>query len=141
MRRLGLDFELVVIGDNKGALARRLRINGATPAEIDFLLRGRRVELNAMASDVFVQFVEDKLNEHGVAKVVPELATLASTYAAFRRGARARRALEADLARLNDTTIETPADLEQRVRDHLAAHPEETWDAAIRAVGEADEAE
>jgi putative SOS response-associated peptidase YedK len=28
----------------------------------------------------------------------------------------------------------------QRVRDRLAAHPTETWDAAIRAVGEADEA-
>jgi hypothetical protein len=75
-----------------------------------------------------------------VTKVVPTTATLAETYAAVRRGAMARRALEAKLVRLNGATIETPTDLEQRVRDHLAAWPEETWDAAIRAVGEADEA-
>ena len=40
---------------------------------------------------------------------------------AFKRGAMARQALEAELARLNGAIIETPADLEQRVRDHLAA--------------------
>ena len=47
----------------------RLRINGATEAEIEFLLRGegktgQRVELNAMTSDQFVAFVERKLTEH-----------------------------------------------------------------------------
>ena len=90
------------------------------------MVPGRRVELNAMTSDVFVRFVEDGLSAHGVTKVVPATATLAETYAAVRRGAMARRALESELARLNGAIIETPADLEQRVRDHLAAHPEET---------------
>jgi hypothetical protein len=56
------------------------------------------------------------------------------------RSASIRERLLAEAARLNGVIIETPADLEQRVRDYLAAHPEETWDAAIRAVGEADEA-
>jgi hypothetical protein len=42
--------------------------------------------------------------------------------------------------RLNAMPVDIPADLEQQVRDHLAAHPEETWEQAVRAVGEADEA-
>jgi hypothetical protein len=140
VERLGLASESVAIDRDEDALARRLRINGATEPEIEFLLSGRRVELNAMTSDVFVRFVEDGLSAHGVTKVVPPTATLAETYAAVRRGAMARQALEAELVRLNGAIIETPADLEQRVRDHLVAHPEETWDAAVRAVGEADEA-
>jgi hypothetical protein len=62
------------------------------------------------------------------------------SYAAFRHGVLAPQALEAELERLNAMPVDIPADLEQQVRDHLAAHPEETWDQAVRAVGEADEA-
>ena len=51
----------------------------------------------------------------------------------------ARQALEAELARLNAAVIDIPADLEDRVRAYHAARPAETWDAAIRAAGEADE--
>ena len=39
-------------------------------AEITFL-RHRRVELNTMSAGVFVQFLERKLVEHGIGKVVP----------------------------------------------------------------------
>ena len=124
---------------SKEALRKRLRINGATEAEIEFLLTGegntgQRVELNAMTSDQFVAFVERKLTEHGAAKVVPSAETLAETYAAFKRGAMAQQALEAELARLNAAIIDTPADLEQRVRAYLDEHGEETWDAAVRAI-------
>ena len=139
MEWLSLAAESVAIDRDEDVLARRLRINGALDAEIEFLLSGRRVELNAMTSDVFVRFVEDGLSAHGVRKVVPPTATLAETYAAV-RGAMARRALKAEVARLNGAIVETPADLEQRVRDHLAARPEETWDQAVRVVGEADDA-
>ena len=71
-----LDDEPVALKSDKDAVAYRLRINGATEAEIEFLLEGpegvgRRVELNAMTSDQFIAFVERKLEEHGVAKVVP----------------------------------------------------------------------
>ena len=76
---------------SKEAHRKRLRINGATEAEIEFLLHGegntgQRVELNAMTSDQFVAFVERKLTEHRAAKVVPSAETLAETYAAFKRG-------------------------------------------------------
>lgn len=87
-----------------------------------------------MASDQFVRFVEDKLSEHGVAKVVPAAETLAETYAAFKRGEMARQALKVELERLNAEPVDIPADLERRVRDRLAEHPEEMWDDAISAV-------
>jgi hypothetical protein len=41
---------------------------------------------------------------------------------------------KAEMARLNAEPVEVPADLEKRVRDHLAENPEETWDAALRAI-------
>jgi DNA topoisomerase VI subunit A len=94
---LGLASESVIVDKDRIALTRRLRINGATDDEIAFLLSGRRVELNAMTSDVFVRFVEDGLRAHGVTKVVPSTATLAEAYAAYRRGVKAKRALDAEL--------------------------------------------
>jgi hypothetical protein len=132
--RLGLESENVAIDKNRGALVRRLRINGADDGEIPFLLSGRRVELNSMTSDRFVRFVEDKLVENGVTKVMPPIATLAEAYAALRRGAEAARALEAELARLNAEPVATPADLEQRVPAYLAEHPASSWDEAIEAL-------
>ena len=60
--------------------------SGAEPAgerrhseEIEFLLT-RRVELNAFASADFVAWIERKLEQHGVAKVVPDDATLTLAY-------------------------------------------------------------
>ena len=51
--------------------APNLRKNGATAEEIAFL-RSRRVELNAFASADFVAWIERKLEQHGVAKIVPD---------------------------------------------------------------------
>jgi DNA topoisomerase VI subunit A len=56
--------------------AANLRQNGATDDEVDFLL-DRRVELNALRSDQLVRFVEQKLMDNGVRKIVPEVGTLA----------------------------------------------------------------
>ena len=58
-----------------------MREHGATEEEIDFLLGNddgetKRVELNAMPSDVFIAFLEGKLTEAGVEKVVPDDAVL-----------------------------------------------------------------
>ncbi|MGZ3308354.1 MAG: hypothetical protein ACXU8R_07530, partial [Xanthobacteraceae bacterium] len=52
-----------------------LQRNGATPEEIEFL-RTRRVELNAMTSAQLLAFVERKLTEHRVKKIVPTKADL-----------------------------------------------------------------
>ena len=126
------------------AARENLRKNGALPAEIDFLLTpmegettcGKRVELNSMVSDVFIAFVERKLIEHGLRKVVPSPEMLAETYAAFKRGALSKAALETELARPKAAIIDVPANLDRRVRAYLDEHRDETWDDAVRAVME-----
>ena len=135
MEELGLESEAVTIREERGAPSPSgLRINGATPEEIDFLLGGERVELNAMPSDQFIAFVERKLTANGVAKVIPSAETLAETFATFKRGAMAEKALKAELERLNAKPVRTPANLEAQVRAYLAENPADTWDKAVRAI-------
>ena len=132
--------------DNLEAARANLRQNGATEREIDYLLTpmagmtsgGKRVELNAMASDVFIAFVERKLTAHGLGKVVPSPAMLGETYVAFKRGAEAQKVLEAELARLNAMPVKVPANLDKRVRAYLKRNPMATWDAAVRALLEGE---
>jgi hypothetical protein len=135
VEELGLDAERVNVSDNS---AERLEINGATPQEIDFLLGGERVELNAMSSDQFIALVERKLAAHGVVKVIPSAETLAETFTAFTRGAAAENALKAELARLNAKAVKTPENLEAQVRAHLAKTPADTWDKAVRTIVEGE---
>ena len=120
------------------AVRRQLAINGATEAEIAFLLDGERAELNAMTSDQLVAFVERKLIAAGARKIVPVKATLAEAYRVFRREARARPVVKAELERLAPVAIKTPSDLEARVKRYLTEHPAETWDDAVRQIAEED---
>lgn len=56
-----------------------LRQQGATEEEIEFL-QSERVELNAFAGDELVKWLEGKLDEHGVQKVIPDDETLERAY-------------------------------------------------------------
>jgi hypothetical protein len=134
---LGLPSEKVRLRDSRSATADRLRINGATPAEIGFLTGGERVELNALPSDQFIALVERKLAAHGVAKMVPPVDMLAETFTTFKRGAAAEKALKAELERLNKEPVGVPDDLDAQVRAHLAENPADTWDKAVRTIVEA----
>ena len=137
VERLSLQSERVAIDPkSRDAVRRRLQINGATAAETDFLLSGRRVELNAMSSDMFVRFVEDGLRANGVGKAVPNLELLAKAYAEMKRGAAAKRALREQLKRLNAEAVAPPPDLLERVRAYLAAHSTASWVTALEAVAE-----
>jgi hypothetical protein len=131
---LGLEPEPVETKGDWSPRARTLAEHGATAAEIEFL-RDRRVELNAMPADVFVGFLERKLAEHGVRKVVPGRGVLED---------HARRMIEQELAerelcgreaarRAAAAAVALPADLADRVRALLDLKPELPWD---RAVGE-----
>jgi hypothetical protein len=83
---------------------------------------------------VFIQFVERKLNENGVAKVIPSAEMLAEAFTTFERGRLAYEALKAELERLNKEPVDVPADLADRVKAHLAEKPAATWDSAVRAI-------
>jgi hypothetical protein len=124
----------------KFALMANLRENGASEAEIAFMFRDfdtlrstRRVELNAMTSPQFVAFIERKLRENGIAKIIPDQKLLAKVYAGTERGRRLEEAVdELDDIDMND--FKPPKDLEQRVRKILEKHPAMRWDAAIERI-------
>jgi hypothetical protein len=95
---LGLESESVSFGNTSHSkIGQRLKRNGATNAEIEFLLDGQRVELNAMTSGQLVEFVKRKLVEHGVTKVVPTRAHLDAAYRLAVRSERLRKVVEAAL--------------------------------------------
>lgn len=119
---------------------------GATPEEQTFLFTGerrrnsatgkvywpgQRVELNAMTSDQFVAWIESRLTTHGVTKVIPAPETLAKVY----RLARRTKAMNDELARIQEQTtegtIEIPDDLQDHVKALLDERPELSWDAAV----------
>jgi hypothetical protein len=135
VKTCGLDDEAVHVGDTRKARD-NLRRNGATRDEVEFLVGGRRVELNAFTSRGLVDWIEGKLKGHKVKKVVPDEATLETAYrAAFvrrsiRRGVRglreqAERSLEA---------AGVAGDLAERVADHLKKNPADSWDDAIARI-------
>jgi DNA topoisomerase VI subunit B len=131
----------------KGArrkIERRLRLNGATSEEVDFIVRrgdyerssGQRVELNAFTSSQFVGWLEAKLDEHGVHKVIPDAETLALQY----RRSLARRAVNRKIdeieasARADAAQAAIPGDLADRVRDLLDEDDSMSWDDAVTQI-------
>jgi hypothetical protein len=136
VERLGLAPEPVSFDVSKDALRNRLRINGATEREIEFLLigpgaTGQRVELNAMTSRQFIDHLEAKLAEHGIGKVIPSIEGLAGAYRLFVRGSRADKIAREALAAMSTEEIAHPADLEAQVRAYLEDHPAASWDPAV----------
>ena len=128
---------------------RNLRENGATAEEIEFLCSGRgshrvgysgrRVELNAFSSGVFVEWVEGKLAEQGIKKVIPDSVTIDTAY----RRAVLTNILEEKLESFIEEAEEEVADVEsdpeqiaKDVKERLKACPEMSWDQAIREIVE-----
>jgi hypothetical protein len=99
----GLESEPVYLGDgDKENRREKLQENGAIDEEIDFLLDvdnpsehwGKRVELNAFGSRQLIEFIERKLTEHGLQKVVPDAEKLADAYKLFARADRIKEVVE-----------------------------------------------
>jgi len=117
-----------------------LRENGATDEEIGFLMR-RRVELNAFASDEFIQWLELKLQEHGIAKVVPDSDTLAGVYLRMRKQALIQERINEVLDDVDDGKTEPlppPDDLITSITKRLKDNPALRWDAVLREIAESD---
>ncbi|MBV8524565.1 MAG: hypothetical protein JOY71_20990 [Acetobacteraceae bacterium] len=131
----GLQSEPVENSGSWFARAATLEEHGATTDEIAFL-RNRRVELNAMTADTFVSFLERKLPEHGIGKVVPDDATLHRHARHVVEQTFAEKALDEVRAKLRTEAASAflPNDLGDRVRTVLRQHPEMPWDLAVAAI-------
>ena len=143
VQAMGLESEHQHLKGSKSALIANLRENGATEAEIAFMFRDfdrlrstRRVELNAMTSPQFIAFLERKLRENGVAKIVPEQDLLAEAFRLFARNAKVQEVVDEAINEIDDDKDETevPADLGKRVRDYLVKHPTVRWDQAVQEI-------
>lgn len=139
---MGLEGEPVTLrGENP---EENLGENGATPEEIAYLTgkgpyRPQRVELNAMTSPQFIEFIEAKLKKHGVAKIVPPHAVLAigyhrSVYECLRE--EALKKLEGELRKRADA-ITAPKTLDKQVRAKLKQFPSWRWTAAVSDIAAA----
>ena len=119
--------------------ARNLRKNAATDEEIDFLCggpwkrSGHRVELNAFTSDQLVKWIEAKLEQHGIRKVVPDNETLASAYRRAVEVVHLRKAIADATTKAKQISAKSdiPANLREQVETELAEEPATPWDQAV----------
>ena len=114
---------------------RNLRLNGASRDEVDFLVGGRqRVELNAFTSDHLIEWIEAKLKEHGVEKIIPDAETLADAYQ--------RAVLVNEINEKIDQAVEDASDedvpktLARQVKARLKKDPTLAWDQAVTQIVE-----
>ena len=141
VERMGLDSEAVEYSgdvDPRPGLIER----GATPEEAAYLVTGkqdgkwtgRRVELNAMDAQQFLDWLEGKLQAHGVRKFVPDdPETLKAAWQRAWRIGELNRAIQAAAVALPDPP-EPPTDLLEQVNAALEANPALRWDAALAAL-------
>ena len=120
----------------------RLRAAGLAEDAIDFL-RDQRVELNAMTARQLVDFVEAKLKEHGIKKVIPDKTTLQTAYRMYAASDRLSNAFDEVKEKLKvenqgEDSIKVPADLEAKVKAKLQANPGMTWHGAVRSLVDPD---
>jgi hypothetical protein len=123
----------------------RLERCGATEEERTFLVHsdaapyeGKRVELNAMASRQFLNFLDQKLAEHGVVKVVPDKEVLAKAYRLAYRKAAAQKAIDDVMKTVAEQAVDVPENLARKVAKRLRMEATESWDDAIAKIaGEA----
>jgi hypothetical protein len=139
---MALDHEDVVFPTRLQKNPRdRLERCGATGEECTFLVHsdaapyeGKRVELNAMASRQFIDFLEQKLAEHRVIKVVPDKEILAKAYRLAYRKAAAQKAIDDVMKAVAEQEVDVPANLARKVAKRLGEEATESWDKTIAQI-------
>jgi Protein of unknown function C-terminus (DUF2399) len=131
----GLETEEVSHHASDEVVAANLKENGATREEIAFLL-SQRVELNAFASDDLVEFIERKLEDVGIEKVIPDEETLKQACVRARAKALINEQIEAIVKKTTEDAAQMTelSDLANRVRALFKDDPALSWDAAIAAI-------
>jgi hypothetical protein len=135
VRELDLEASAENVFDRGSVTAKRqnLSLNGATREEVEFLLR-RRVELNALPSDQLVAFIERKLIQYGIQKVVPNDKLLRDTYQLYARSKRIEEIVAEAIGEIDNEDIAVPDDLSARVTVLLKKDPKLRWDEAVAAI-------
>jgi hypothetical protein len=141
VRRLRLQEEPTDVEDENGSHAATLKRHGATEREIDFLLgRGddepKRVELNAMTAPRFIAFIERKLTEHGLKKLIPDPKVLAAHAQRVVEQALAQKIIDEAMPEIQRQSglMEFPTEWRIRLDETLEKSPELSWDMALAQI-------
>ena len=114
----------------------RLIENGATEAEADFIKGGRRVELNAMTNDRLITWLERKLAEAGIKKVIPDGVSMAQAARQILAERRLQKVIDEARPRVLDEckSLHLPQDLRQKVLAVCETEPALPWDVALAQI-------
>jgi DNA topoisomerase VI subunit A len=128
-----LEREMVLVEGKKLTQLDHMLEDGEIDDDDYEFLKDSRVELNAFTSDELVAFIERKLAEQGVKKVIPDDDTLAEAYRRRRQSewleARIQALIEESRAAVKD--LEVPTDLREQVVAALDEEPDQPWYAVI----------
>jgi hypothetical protein len=143
---MGLQSEPVVFETprTKRKKSDTLHRHGATAEEVAFLMgaelskRGSRVELNAMTSRQFIDFLEQKFKEHELEKVIPDDEVMIRHARRVLGEMLAEKALEEIRERIAEEAAEKklPDDLRQLVEQQIRRDPVLPWDFAVANIVE-----
>jgi hypothetical protein len=130
VQKCGLEPEDVAI-QNTYAVHSNLLENGASAEEAKFLCLGQRVELNAFTSRALVDWIEGKLKEQGIKKVIPAGEVLADAFQAAYIRASIHREIQAirDEAAKEASGLTPPT--HKQISKVLAEHATWPWDRAV----------
>ena len=98
-----------------------------------FLLT-HRVELNAFASDKFIEWIECKLAQHGIKKLIPDEATLGWAYRRIRQQTAVQKVINAALVDLAIDDSAVPDALTNMIGELQDADSTVTWDEALKRI-------
>ena len=91
--------------------------------------QGRRVELNAMTSDQFIDWLKRKLDANGIGKVVPDAEVLREAYRRATLLATIQKRID-ELLDDDEGPVEVPEDLPALIAEHLEGTTK-SWDEVI----------
>jgi hypothetical protein len=94
---------------------------------------GQRVELNALTSRQFIDWLEEKLRKAGVKKVIPDAAVLGQ---AWRRALWLAQVRERIAEVSTEPCLALPKNLEADLRRGMKSFPEFSWDQVIVQIAE-----
>jgi hypothetical protein len=144
VRQWNLQAEPVVYGTADPT--KNLLKNGATRKEVAFLYdgevegrsSGRRVELNAFASGDFIAWIESKLKEHGIQKVIPDEETLKTAYQRAYGISLLKQRLDALMPQVFEEAqrVAIPETLAAELAQRLKENPAQPWDAVLGKLAE-----
>lgn len=115
-----------------------LDLTDATEDEREFLLGGRRAELNSLVGRAWPEFIERKLVEHGVLGRMPiDAQAIEDAYVRAVRLARLNAEIESIKAGVKESAVEIPDDLVAQVTTALAEPGATTpWDVIVASIAE-----